>query len=355
MKLRMRVFVLVLSAVCACRSNVDAPMPPAQEKPAASQWVRVLSATEQGAFEAPARVLADPSARALVSAPLPARVVRIAVKQGQTVAAGDVLADVAMPEAAAAAAALTASSMKFAAFERRRQQLQALAKEGMARAGDMVDADVALAVAGGEREAALAILRAAGIAPAQAAATSASGGRAALRSPIAGVVSRIDAVIGELRPSGGAPLFEIVSAQARRIEARLLAPLPAGATFAFITGSATVNVTLVATSPSVDETDRSTPAWFEAPADAGLTAHTLGKLVVRLPDTAGLVTVPAEALGRYQGGMAVTQRQGQSALVVPVEVLSTSNKQALVRGALKVADEVAVPFQHAAAPPKATP
>ena len=94
--------VIALSMLAGCREPASAPSPapPASEcaPPSASfAWIPVRPASEASPEEYPARLLRTSTSEAVVVPPLPARLVSLAVRLGDTVPQGAPIARALMP------------------------------------------------------------------------------------------------------------------------------------------------------------------------------------------------------------------------------------------------------------------
>lgn len=337
----MRRLAAVLLA-CACSSTAgQEPPPPEAPASAPARWVQARPPRDVSLLEVPAQVLPAPESRAVVAPPFDARVVRVRVAAGQRVAKGAPLVDVIMPELVSAAGAWSAASTRVAAYTRRKVKLEALAREGLTRAVELTETEAKLAEARADLKAAQATFRAAGMTPRGASALLRGDGTVPLTSPIAGVVTEVQAVVGETRPGGGAPLVRVAGDSAARIEARLTHPPPRGARFELVTSAGeAIPLRLLEQAPFVDPTDASRPAWFEPevpqPLPGGLTA----RLRILPPEDTRAVVVPTDAVGGGPGDAFVIRRRGDGSERVGVRVLARSGADALVEGALVAGDEV---------------
>ena len=309
------------------------PPPSKTPEPRAPTWESVRPGEDVASQAAPARVLASPTARALVTAPLRATVVRVRVQAGDAVAAGAPLVDVLMPDALQAAGRAEGARVRLAAWTERQQQLTALRADGLARNLEVSEAAARVAEAKADLQSARAVLLSAGVREADALLT--GGGAFSLRAPMAGVVVAVSAVAGESREPGGGALVELAGEGPVRVEARFTRPPPDG-DYTFSVGSRAVPVRLVSRSPLADPRDGTTVAWLEA-LDGGLTAGALGR-VSHPGGTSGGFRVPSLAVRRVDGEAQVETRRGP----VPVEVTRCELEDCLVQGALTADDQVQV-------------
>ncbi|ATB47775.1 efflux RND transporter periplasmic adaptor subunit [Corallococcus macrosporus] len=336
--------LLVLGA--ACTSNPSAPAAPASEPPprasASSAWVPVRAASRVALAEAPALVLSGPDTTAALTAPFRARVQRVRARPGQTVEQGAPLIEVLMPEVVQAAGAASAAALRLEAYSRQVERLEALHAQGLAKLPELAEAQTQQAEARAALVAAHAVLRVAGIAPGEARAV-AERGTVWLKSPIAGVVTEVRAVLGEVQPEASAALARVASDGPARLEARLSVRPPEGASFAFVSSlGAPTPVRLVGQSPQVDAADGTFRAWFEPEEGVVLRAGLGGRLRIHAAPAEDTVLVPARALAFENERTLVFVRGGDGKAVRrDVEVLATSGAEALVKGAVSTRDSVA--------------
>jgi cobalt-zinc-cadmium efflux system membrane fusion protein len=345
--------IVTVAAIAACHDpSTDRPTAaagiagaqtaanPGASPSARTPWVRARTAQGVSILEAPALVLPAPESIAAVAPPFRARVTRVAVRAGEMVKKGQVVAEVVMPEVVQAAGAYAAASTRIEAYARRKQQLESLRAEGMVKLSDLLEAETKLAEARADQQAALATLRAAELNGGDAVKLLQGNGQVALRSPIAGVVSEVHASLGETREPSAEPLARIAAEGETRIEARLVHGPPDGARFELRLPDGTrMAVKLLGRAPVVDSRDGTTPAWL-APEDARrLPAGLAGRLAVLVDDAA--VAVPARAVALEDGKPHVIRNRNGVPEKVGVEVLATSGADALVRGGLAAGDEVA--------------
>ncbi|HSP80637.1 MAG TPA: efflux RND transporter periplasmic adaptor subunit, partial [Myxococcaceae bacterium] len=288
---------VLLGAALGCSSPTPVPAaPPPAQSSAPTAWVHPRPARGVPLTEAPARVLTPPEGAAALGLPFRGSVTRIAVRPGQHVRRGAVLVEVLMPEVVQAAGAWQAATLRREADENRTAQLKALQEQGMARVFELAEAEARLAEARAEQQGALALLRVAGL-EASAAAGVAQRGAVPLRSPVAGVVTEVDAVLGETRESASAPLVRVVGEGPARIEARLSRSLPEDTTFQFTApGLEALPVKRVGQAPSVDVRDGTTLVWFEPEEARSLPAGLQGTVRVRADALPEVTVVPARAL-----------------------------------------------------------
>jgi hypothetical protein len=155
----------------------------------------------------PGRVVVG-SARAVVAAPLSARIKRLLAMPGDIVARGAPIVEVAIPELAQAAATLRGARARRAVNERRRAWLLALRGEGVPRVVDELAAETELAELDSAIATASALMRVVDLDQSDAAIDEiAARGAVVLRAPIGGSVVSIGdtaagVVVGAVVPTG---------------------------------------------------------------------------------------------------------------------------------------------------------
>ena len=324
-------WILVLGLALSCaKPAVEAPPPPA-EPSSTTRWVRTRPASEASLLEAPARVLAAPEAAAAVSPPLRARVLKVRVQAGQAVALGEPLVDVMMPELVQAAGAFSAATLKLDAYSKRRIQLEALKADGLVRSAELAEVEATIATVRADAQAARATLRAAGVSDRQAEALLASDGAVSLKAPIAGLVTAVEAVPGEVREPTGHPFVELAGLGRSQVEARLPGAFVDGAEFEFITTSGVrVALKAISVSPRVEARDGARLAWFAAAENDDLLPGAPGR--VRLIAGKGWRAVPTRAVVGHDTAARVFIRQGETPTHLPVRVVASSGAEAVVDG-----------------------
>ncbi|ATB43209.1 hypothetical protein CYFUS_008689 [Cystobacter fuscus] len=332
---------VLLGTVLGCSTPPAPPAPPPAQSSARTAWVHPRPPRGVPLTEAPAQVLPPPEGAAALGLPFRGSVTRIGVRPGQKVRKGEVLVEVLMPEVVRAAGDFEAASLRREAYERRTAQLKALREQGMARVFELAEAEASLAEARAAQLSAQALLKIAGLEGASAAGV-AQRGTVSLRSPVEGIVTSVDAVLGETREAGSAPLVRISGDGPARLEARLSHALPEKAAFEFSApGLEAVPVRLVGRAPAVDVRDGTTAAWFEPEPARALPAGLQGTVRVKADGLPEVTVVPARALVLEGGEVAVLVREGDGHRRQPVKVVVQSGADALVHGPLKETDAVA--------------
>ncbi|MEZ4359434.1 MAG: efflux RND transporter periplasmic adaptor subunit [Kofleriaceae bacterium] len=323
-------FVLGLGALACSADSAPPPAAPqaaAQRSSAEVRWRPARAPGRTALLEAPARVLPAAAGRAVVAAPLRARIVSIAAVAGDEVAAGAPLLEIAMPEAAVAAAEYLAAVDQLAAQERRNAQLTELRALGLTRTSELAAIELELARLRGARELAAATLRSANLSLGDARALAARGGRTTLRAPRAGRITQLAAVIGAVAAPDDV-LVEVSGGGSTRVEVALSYPLPPSSRFEIELATETREARLVGLAPDRAR-DGTTRAWFDV--DVAQATGALGRLRV-LPPQGTAVLVPATALSRDAAGAYVWRRDRDRPRRLGVQVLVTSGADALVAG-----------------------
>jgi cobalt-zinc-cadmium efflux system membrane fusion protein len=275
-----------------------------------------------------------------VAPPFRARVTRVLVRAGEQVVRGQAIAQVAMPDVIQAAGAFAAATTRLEAYQRRKEQLEALRKDGLVKLSDLLEAETRLAEARADQQTALGTLRAADLVAADVPRLLDGHGEVSIRTPIAGTVTEVRASLGETREPSGEPLARVAASGESRVEARLAHAPPPGARFEFVTAGGDHHpLTPLGHAPLVDGRDGTTAAWFAPAAGARLPSGLAGTLVVRLDKAAAAVPARAVALDAGQAYVVLNGPAGPKR--TPVEVLASSGADALVRGGVKPGDEVA--------------
>jgi multidrug efflux pump subunit AcrA (membrane-fusion protein) len=339
---RVAVVALALGA-CGSDPRPEAPEGEASEESAREpRWTQAVAPSDLSLLEAPAHVVPAPGSEAHVAPSHAARVVRVHVRAGDHVEAGAPIVDVVMPEVLEAAARFASVAPRRSLRAQRRTELEALQQEGLVDRARVFEQDTELATLDAEQAQALATLRAASLAPADAARLLRQG-HVTLSAPIAGTVREVSASIGEVREPQGEPFATLVALAPARVEARLAQALPAGAALAFVglDGSRTeLDVRTLA--ETVDARDGLRVVWLEpAPGAAPLGGGLHGS--VRATLAAGVVELDAQALA-LEGEHVFVERRGRTGAPerLEVAVLTASATRAIVRGPVGVGDRVSL-------------
>lgn len=340
-----RVLALLLATGCNGGAEAPAEVAPAEHHEAASsstRWVEVVAPHDATLLEAPATVVAGAEGRATVDVAYRSTVVEARVRVGDRVEAGAALVEVAVPELLAAAAVLSGADEQIGTHQRRKDRLADLQGQGLVGAADVFELERSLGALSAERRLALATFKAAGVDPRQRGELLRRG-TVVLRSPIAGVVSHLDASVGAVMDPGGR-LATVLGRAPARVEVVHTEPLPAGLPLEFVGNDGSrfaLRTEPVAT--AVEPGLGRALAWYE-PEDGEPRADGLRGRVRVLAQTEGLYEVPRGALRLHEGRAHVARRgPGDEPEEVEVQVLRSSGSSALVRSAaLKLGDDVAI-------------
>ncbi|MEQ9501671.1 MAG: efflux RND transporter periplasmic adaptor subunit [Deltaproteobacteria bacterium] len=333
--------LLLLAAVVAC----DAPSPatPAHRAPVEStqsRWVRAEVPNALALLEAPAHVVEEEIASGSVTVLFGARVEAVHVAPGDTVEAGQPIADVVMMELNRAAAALVGLDDQITLLGSRLTALEALEAEKLVRAEELYDLRSRRSALAAERAQARALLKSAGFGPSRAAAI-ARAGRATLRAPLAGVVAKIDAKLGGFA-SAGSVLAQIVGQKNVRVQATLTSPLPEGVAVELVlTSGERFPLAPKPVGSIVDPHTGQIRVWFALAEPRPLAAGLRGRIRADA-GTRALVQVPSAAVVRHDDRTVVYVVEGDTPVPHAVEVATDSGTSALVSGPIKVGAMVVV-------------
>jgi len=338
---------LALALLLGCTGSAEPPPEPAPGEAhvvasSSTRWVEVTSPHDATLLEAPATVVAGAEGRATVDVAYRSTVVEARVRVGDRVAAGAALVEVAVPELLSAAAVLSGADEQIGTHQRRKDRLTDLQGQGLVGAADVFELERSLGVLSAERRLALATFKAAGVDPRQRAELLRRG-TVVLRSPIAGVVSHLDATVGAVMDPGGR-LATVLGRAPARVEVVHAEPLPAGLPLEFV-GSDGSRFALrpepIAT--AIEPGLGRALAWYE-PADGEPRADGLRGRVLVHAQAEGLYEVPRGALRLHEGRAYVARRgAADEPEEVEVQVLRSSGASALVRSAgLELGDSVAI-------------
>lgn len=139
------------------------------------------------------QVVANPEATAMIGARVSGRVVRVALREGDTIAAGKVVAVITSPEVAKLRSSWAAATARAAAVRGNATRLRELFRERLGAEQEAVGAEAEATASEAERDAQGRTLRGLGV-PLQA---SGDPSLVVLTSPIAGSVVQLDAALGQ--------------------------------------------------------------------------------------------------------------------------------------------------------------
>lgn len=313
-------------------------------------WAPLLVGDGALLWEVPAQSLGSAQQRGEVMPAFRAQVLQVLVEPGQTVAVGEPLVVVRMPEVLRAAGAYVAAGLRVSAHNQRREQLVSLRGEGLARLSDLAEVHAALAEAQAAQKEAQAVLAAAGVTTSEAPSLCEGSGKVTLRSPIAGVVTTVTASLGQLVEPGGAALVKLSGKGSSRVEARL----PDAGTLQLryelqLADGRVLALRQVSRAPMLDPRDGMAQTWLVAQNDEPLLSGLSGRLRVRLdksPTEDRLWLVPARALRLGDGQVTVLRQRSGQLRTVRVKVAASAGGKALLSATdaseLSLGDRVAL-------------
>jgi cobalt-zinc-cadmium efflux system membrane fusion protein len=277
-----------------------APAPPPPEGhvllPEAARSFLTLAPVEPQAgavtLSAPARVALKESALARVGAPVAGRVVEVRVSVGEVVRAGDPLLTLRSPDAAAARAALTASTAELRAARLAAERAARMLEQGVGTERERDESEARLAELEAEVARARTVLGFVG---------RGRGADVVLRAPIGGAVLTRAVTVGAAVEPGGDPLVEIGDPSACWVEAEVfeqdlgLVRPGSGAKVALPIGEAELTGTVVSVSPVVRDPARTAKVRIALDAiPAGVRPGMYGRARIEVSDLG--LTLPTEAV-----------------------------------------------------------
>jgi RND family efflux transporter MFP subunit len=316
--------------------------------------VSVTAFREQDGYRQPQRFLGlvQAATRSNVGFEVPGTIARIAVREGDTVAAGSVLAtlDLAAVESRLSAARATVAQIdsELELAHSRTERQRPLAQNGAIPAQTFDDTRLAEQALQSALEAARARLQAVEI----------EAGKATLRAPYDAIIGRQLLDEGAVTQPGVA-VFSLIASDAREAhigvaveQAQHLTP---GSAYSIEWRGNTYSATLRAIRPDVNPVSMTTVAIFDLPT--GLNAYDGEPVAVSLPRrvaiTGGWLPLSSLLEGK-RGTWTVLRLDGSDAALVAlrevVEVLYTGVDQVYVRGTLRDGDRVIADGVHRITP-----
>lgn len=338
--------------VAACGGGETGTEPPIAPAPSAATgertdetvaapsaaFVAVRAPTDESLLEAPARALGGEGALEQIAAAYPLRIVRVHAQSGDRVEAGAPIVEVTSSVVLGAAAGYRSSSESLAVLGQRLATVRALRDQRAASAEQVFELESREADLRTTQREALAVLRSAGIAPAQAAAALARG-TITLTSTREGIVRDMHAVPGEVHPDGRV-FATIVTGASRRVEARFPSHLAEGFRFEFEDLFGRRHPLGEGPSRTLEAGEEGgVLVWFDLPEGTEIAPEAPGH-VHALPTRSTFVEVPVGALHPIESGAEVVRRRGDTTTRVPVRVVASSGSSAIVEGDLRVGDQV---------------
>lgn len=316
--------VLLLLAGCGSNENktgasaesraAAAPKTPAgitltAEEAAAMKLVfsEVSAVEKQKTISVPARVITDPDRVAAISALISGRIGRVLARQGQSVAAGQVLATVVSMELGNLIADLLRAESDLRTSEAALKRQRDLAAGDAVSRRQLMETEHAFTSAQAAAAAALQRCKAAGMNAEDIAALRRSpetyDPELKLRAPIAGVISARNASIG-MAVAPGVDLFTLLGTSTAMIEGSVFeddfSALSIGQSATFVATAypgETFRGTISYVSPTVDDESHALPVRVRMPnPGAKLKTNLYGRLDIRTTARDTVLAVPADAI-----------------------------------------------------------
>lgn len=337
----------VAAVVLACAACAAEPTP-SQDRAlpstatAFSRFVAVRRPDDGSILEAPAIVRASAAAFGEVTSPATLRIARVHVQVGQTVSAGDPIADAYAPAVLDAAAVYLSAASRARTHEARANQLEALLGEGLVRRAEVFEQRAQAAELRADRLRAIAVLRSSGVDPKDSA-TLLEQGVITLKSPVDGIVTELSARVGRTYQPDTPPIARVLGESSARVEVRTAKPWPRASAVIFRSSDGRQ----IALHPKplasvVVPSDGTTRSWFEPQEELALPDGLVGTARVSAADD--VWEVPATSVGQHGQKSLVVRRRADRLEEVEVEVAAASGASALVRGPLQPGDQVASEF-----------
>jgi hypothetical protein len=242
------------------------------------------------------------------------------------VEAGTPVVDVSAPTLVEAAARHAAARRRLEVHKARRRELGELRAQGLANATQVFELDSTIAELEAERTHAEAILHAAGV-PTRRFEAVARSGRITLSAPVPGVVTEVDARVGEIRDAGGPPFVRITGTAEAIVEVHTMEPWPTSQRLVFVTSDGReIDLDPIPVASVVVPEDGSRRSWY-GPSGEPISLPEGLRGIARAAAPADAWEVPVHALRDDT----VLRRRGESTGRVPVDVITASGATAWVR------------------------
>lgn len=282
----------------------------------------------------PATVAPPPNARVAVAAVIPGVVARTLVVEGDSVRAGQPLAEIAAREMFTIAAGLEQASARVAVARASDRRLGQLAREGVIAGARAEEARAALREAEAELAEQRRVVKLVNGSPAR--------GTYTLTSPIAGKITAASVQTGS--PVSEATAAYVVDATSRyeltaQLPERLVGQVRPGMRVQ-LDGDLRGEVTSVAS--AIDPQTRSATLRARIPAAPGVVSGRATAVTVLAPAPDGAVLVPAAALVELAGRPTLFVRTGKGVVARRVRPGMTAGDLTVIVGGLKPGEQVAV-------------
>jgi len=337
--------VVVAGALGLIAAACDSPARPEEAAPDATTtavtWAPIEPGATRAVVEAPARLVATATASAEIAFLAAGTVRRVFVQHGDAVEVGTPVLQVASPELAEAAGAWRSVVERLAIAQERLQRLETLASERIASQDELQARKANIARLRGQRRELRGRLLAHGV-PAKDFDRLHRTGRVTLASPVTGSVTHVDVQLGRAVQPGGPPLVRIVGAGRPRVEAMLEQRPVEGLDYTFVaTDGERFAVRSKPIASIADPTTGTWTTWFELDEATEVVGERVGELWGTATGD-DVFTLPMRALRRSGDRVFVARTRGEGIDRVRVEVLSSDERVAVVRGPLSIGDEVAL-------------
>lgn len=283
-------------------------------------------------------VAAQPNSEALIVARAAGNVTRVNRQLGDTVKAGDALAQVESMEAATMAADRAVANAKAALARKNHAREDSLFKQGVTPRADLEAAEAALAVAESEAQRANAVARAAQVAG--------DGRSVSVISPISGKITAQMATLGGfVQPQ--TELFRVAGEGPAQVEAAVASTeinrIAAGDQATIVTTNGTpVAATVRSVTPTVNGATRAaTVVLTPTAANAALVVGEGVQVRLHVKDGSAGLVVPEDAVQNIEGRDILFVRTKDGFRIQPVLVSTRSGGVAQIVSGIKAGEQVA--------------
>lgn len=346
----MKVFAATATALlfAGCTPSPEGPAPTPESTTAmssAARWVKPEAAGKRVLAEFPARVVSDAEGEAEITALYPGQVTKVLVQPGDAVVKGAPVAEVAVPELAAAVAEYEACGVQLKFLGARVGTLSDLRKQGLARQSAVFELQMKVAELEAQQGLAQSKVRSAGLSAQDRRQLSRSG-HLSLVTPVAGIVTDVNIHLGSTINPDGQVLVHVQGRGSSRVEAQLPSALPAGATLEFSSlRGETLALNPGPLASAVDPDSGTLRMWF-ALSQERLNSGLRGTLVVRAEGN-DWYEVPAQAVVKKGGQSSIFVKRGATPQWMPAALRLSTGATAIVQAGLQDGDHVLANGQEA--------
>ncbi len=343
--MKRRISILAISVAALGCGKEEKPTPetaPAQAaltSSAPTRWVAVRPAQDASLLSAPCIVRAAAHGSGEVSTTFRAQVMTVLVQAGDTVVAGQPIAEVVAPKVVAAAAEYLGLFSRLKVHRERLQALQQLRKEGMVRTSAVFEQKALISELSASLKNATAVLKMAQLLPKDASRILHSN-QFVLVSPVAGIVSEINGHPGEVLEQASS-IARIVGTASARIEASSPVSLTVGNSLSMIAADGkTYDLVPTPISTLVSPDTGMHKTWFSL-LDASTRLGDGQRCTLEWSLSEDVWEAPAAAIVSSESGSVLWRRRDSTVSQVTVQVLKSSGSSVLVQGELIDGDQVA--------------